>query len=669
MGIALILGGLAFLLRGEGAALRRVDSWPAVQFAGWLLSLSAVWMLTVMVGAWPPAWPLLFLALAGLALQLRQVQGREGLVFTLVLDALAVIVAGLTSVPPLNPATLLATAALTPLLALAIDLVVAQLLRRLSWIIPVAAAPLLLLLILMVPSARETMARYLGSRFVYLAPGEHYESREEPMPEGSAFSPGVDVVTGSQWTPYLEWRLSNSTYEGNPFDLVATATFVHRDSGETRTTGMFYDGGDSWRFRFTGTRPGEWTFTTQSPDPDLHSHTGTVEIRPNPGAIGFVTNYGNKWGRTGIDEAFVPQFVMIGGPHTYYNNRDEIKAIIQTFLVEHGFNGVHTPVFCRWFDIDRPQCSRINVTDPNPDRRTFAALEALITEVHAAGGVVHIWMWGDDSRSENPKRWGINGEADKRLQRYIAARLGPLPGWTMGYGFDLFEWVSGDALGEWHATMQANMGWRHYLGARSSKNRLDQLSEEMDYSSYEQHRPDYEHYVRTIEARPDKPAFSEDRFRIREEDSDDKDYTMALTRRGLWHSTMAGGVANIWGNLVGAPGANEGLTTSAPYPNRDVIKTYSRFFEKRFLRDMVRCNELTDGTCLMRPTNAHYVFYAEDTATVRMDLSEMDGPQVAVAVDTRRPYAEIDLGRLDAARQSWIAPYESDWAIALGDFE
>ncbi|MAG93645.1 MAG: hypothetical protein CMJ48_07840, partial [Planctomycetaceae bacterium] len=42
----------------------------------------------------------------------------------------------------------------------------------------------------------------------------------------------------------------------------------------------------------------------------------------------------------------------------------------------------------------------------------------------------------------------------------------------------------------------------------------------------------------------------EDRFRIRHSKTyADKDYTMEMTRRGLWHSTMAGGVANIWGHL------------------------------------------------------------------------------------------------------------------------
>lgn len=474
---------------------------------------------------------------------------------------------------------------------------------------------------------------------------------------------------GYQWAPYLEWSLQNPTYTGNPYDLVATVTFNHTASGETRTTEMFYDGGTSWKFRFSGTLAGQWTFTTHSDDPDLNEHNGSVTIQPRPGAPGFVTQFGDQWGRMGTGEVFVPQFVMVGGPQLYYNNATQVDQEIQQFLEQHGFNGFHTPVFCRWFDINRPRCSDISGPDPNPDPRTFDALELMITRVYEAGGVVHIWVWGDSQRKQNANflPGGVNGHIDRRLQRYIAARLGPLPGWTLGYGFDLWEWVSGEELTDWHSYMHERFGWPHLLGARAGKNTLEQLAEALEYSSYEQHGPDYDKYLETIEARPCKPSFSEDRFRIREP-AQAKDYTMEMTRRGLWHSAMAGGVANIWGNLVGAAGANDGSTTSAPYPNPAWIKTYSRFFDQRFLPGMVRCNELTDGVCLGQPAMNAFVFYKENTAAIDLDLSNLPWPLTAVAVDAKKAYSELPLGPLDPAFQVWTAPYASDWAIAVGDF-
>lgn len=476
-------------------------------------------------------------------------------------------------------------------------------------------------------------------------------------------------VTGTVWGPYLEWAIENPSHTGNPFDLVATATFTHRESGDTHTTGLFYAGGTFWKFRFTGTRTGTWTFTTVSDDEELNGISGTVNIQANSDANmqGFVSNRGNRWIRTATQEAFIPQFVMFGGPHVYYEDAAQIDQDIQTFLREHGFTGFHVPVFCRWFDINEASCRDIEEASPDPDLRTFEALELLITKTYNAGGTVHIWAWGDDSRGQNPKKWGLNGAVDQRLQRYIAARLGPLPGWTMGYGFDLWEWVTPQQLEQWHGTMQQAFGWPHLLGARGPKNELAQISDAMDYISYEQHKPDYALYAESLTASAEKAVFSEDRFRIRNE-GNAKDYTMEETRWGLWRSAMAGGVANIWGNLLGASGANEGITNSAPYPNPEWIQTYARFFENRFFVDMEICNTVTNGMCLKQPDNARFIFYIEDASSIALDLSGMNGRQPAIAVDTKKAYTEINLGTLKAETQSWNAPYPSDWAVAVGNF-
>lgn len=470
---------------------------------------------------------------------------------------------------------------------------------------------------------------------------------------------------GTQWSPFLEWTLANPTREGNPYDLIATATFVHEASGEKRTTGMYYAGDDQWRFRFTGTQPGQWKFETKSDDPDLNGKRGTATIRPNPGSPGFVAGRGNKWVRTGTSKAFVPQLVMYDYPRGYFRKPEKIDTDIKTFLIEHGYNGFHTAVLCAWFDFDADSARQIKARDPNPDARTFEALELLITKTYAAGGTVHIWAWGDEQRKMTPARWGINGTVDKRLQRYIAARLGPLPGWTMGYGFDLWEWVKGDQLTEWHDYLRNHFGWPHLLGGRASQNQLNQLSERLDYSGYEQHRPDYAKYVETIEKRPGKPSFSEDRFRIRKPSPyPKKDYTEELTRRGLWHSTMAGGVANIWGNLVGAGSGRQ----SMPYPHPEWIKTYSKFFRGRFLVDMIRDNDLTDGVCLRTPDHTRYLFYKEDTDSIRMVLGHMTKPRRAIAVDTKRPYNEIVIHPAPKD-EMFRARYKSDWAVAVGDFD
>ncbi len=496
------------------------------------------------------------------------------------------------------------------------------------------------------------------------------DDTDDPGDDDTVSDADADVV-GTVWSPTLEWSFPNPSWEGSPFDLVATVHFEHDDSDETHTTEMFYAGDDAWNVRFTGTRVGMWRWTSASDDPDLDGLAGTIWMHDNPGADGFVEGRGHVWVWGGSERAFVPQLVMLPGPHYGYGDWDQVDDWVQTFIVEHGFTGFHVPVFCRWSDLEHDTCD--DVASPDPDGRTFEALEILIRATHAAGGMVHLWMWGDEQHDMAPADWGQQGVEVQVIQRYIAARLGPLPGWTLGYGFDLDEWVTEDDLASWHATMHGLLGWPHLLGGRSAgpnqgtDHADEQLHEGLDYAGYEHHQPDYEVYAAAIDARPDRPAFSEDRFRVR--DTHDKDYTEEMTRRGLYHSTMAGGVANIWGYLLAdGEGGDPDAGLSAHYPHPEWIHTSTTFFTGRFRADLVRCNELTDAVALRTPDHSGYLVYAEETDAVWLDLSAMTPQMPAVAVDTLLPYAEVDIGPLSTGTQTWIAPYRSDWALAIGTF-
>ena len=269
-----------------------------------------------------------------------------------------------------------------------------------------------------------------------------------------------------RWEP-VTWTFRNPFCSVNPFDLVVKADFTHTSSGRQIRTELFYDGGDRWKLRFTGTHTGLWSFVTEGADPELNDLKGQIDVHPNPEVPGFMTKYGSKWGRTGIERAFVPQYVMYCDPPAFCQNPGRIDADIREFFVEHGFNGFHIIVVCRWFDLDKQRSNEISSGSPNSDPRTFEAIELLIAKVRAAGGGVHIWAWGDEQRKMTPKKWGLNGEVDRRLQRYICARLGPLPGWSMSYGFDLQEWVDADDLRRWHQYMHDHLGWFHFLGGRA----------------------------------------------------------------------------------------------------------------------------------------------------------------------------------------------------------
>lgn len=51
-----------------------------------------------------------------------------------------------------------------------------------------------------------------------------------------------------------------------------------------------------------------------------------------------------------------------------------------------------------------------------------------------------------------------------------------------------------------------------------------------------------------------------------------------------------------------------------------------------------------------------------------IDLRGVEGPPLAVAVDTKRPYQELPIGVLEPGEHRWEAPYESDWVVAVREF-
>lgn len=371
---------------------------------------------------------------------------------------------------------------------------------------------------------------------------------------------------------------------------------------------------------------------------------------------GEVSTYKQKFIWSGTMEAFVPNYLMIDMLTSDLSEITEgiLDEFIAEFMGKHGFNGLHVPVYGQWFHIGEKKITR---DDSIPDPRTFEKLKMIITKVYDAGGCTHLWAWGDAQRNQTARSTvhGIMGKEEKKVMDMICEELGPLRGWTMGYGFDLFEWVTEEELDEWHNYMWSKPGWDHLLGARSFKNKLEPISEKMDYISYEYHKPWYDELVTMIDTRPEKPSFSEDRYRIRHPSKyPEKDYDADETRRGLWHHTMAGGVAAIWGNLDG-----DGV-----YPNKEALKCFFTFWnnKKRFRKDMERDKSQTDGYCLREKDN-YYVFYKENTSSVKYGFTGK--PKKVIAVDTRKAYEEISLGKKKAGTYTFTAPYKSDWALAV----
>ena len=268
---------------------------------------------------------------------------------------------------------------------------------------------------------------------------------------------------------------------------------------------------------------------------------------------------------------------MFGRPSDFYDftagevDTDFIDTQLDTLMGDHGFNGVHISVFCEWWDIDTTtgKCTNSMTTF---DQRTFDVLEAIITRVYDRGGMTHLWMYGDSERSQNPQNFfGFNSTTELNVINEIGTQLAPLDGWSMGYGFDLPEWTNSAGVQQWETNMRQAMGAnQHMLGARGCKNSYGcDWSSDLDYYSVEWHKPTCQDYLNHVTNGSDRPAMSEDRFRVRDENRA-KDYTEAETLQGLIDSHNCGGVGAIWGQLITPAGASGEVSGS--YGNAAALK-------------------------------------------------------------------------------------------------
>jgi CubicO group peptidase (beta-lactamase class C family) len=479
---------------------------------------------------------------------------------------------------------------------------------------------------------------------------------------------------------YVQWSIDDVSYSGNPFDVVARVTFSHGDTGEKHATEMFYHGGKTWKFRFTGTRAGRWTFATESECAQLDGYRGAVVVKENADSEikGFLTSAGNRYAiqrkdasdlRGYLFNVFMDRVETVAFLEEFGREKGQVEKAAKKSFTDaraNGFEIIFVHVNSNWFKFGAR--GHHEHDSENPDPVTFSVLEAIITTVHSLGGRVHIWAWGDESRKWTPKGvpGAINGESDRRLQRYIAARLGPLPGWTMGYGFDLHEWTNERQLNAWAEYTHEQMGWQHLLCARGHRlvgphnvNSYDGFGRDVPLATTAHGPKSYAEIVEDLQSDLSRSHLYEERHSYKRRGFD---LDMDGTRRLLWWETMAGGMGGFFGFYPDSP---------HPYPNAEQLRTHYTFWhtKKRFLLDMQRANDLIDGGCaLWSASTDSYVFYGENTSQLQVDLAAMKTKQKAVWVDTKKRYEEVQTVTLEPRKARLSAPYRSDWALAVGPF-
>jgi hypothetical protein len=394
------------------------------------------------------------------------------------------------------------------------------------------------------------------------------------------------------------------------WDVEGSCLWTHENGTLRRTSLVWYSGSNHiYVYRFGGSLQGRWTGKTTSPVPALNALQLTVTVGPsrNPDRIGWSgqlrdqpTAWAHQKGADGKLVKRTPILIMMPDVQRWHNDLSRMRAFVKEFNDAHGFNGGHISTIGRgWFDVASNEDLR--AAPPGPDVRTFAALEAVASEWSERGGWLHLWMWGKGDTGDFSKLpGGHDGPHSRRINRYIAARLAPVPGWSMGIGWDVEFWVDEKQLKWWLDDLIPQLGgWHHWIGHRYSDsdigkghdpdpaNRGEYLARGLRWNTLRADREQYagwEHWSTVTsdaaidKARavlPDRPILSEDRFRQRQgvwrqkDMRADEDILKEIPR---WATR---GVGAIYGRLL-----QPGTQGSEPWPNKAAIKRVIETIEK-----------------------------------------------------------------------------------------
>jgi len=388
------------------------------------------------------------------------------------------------------------------------------------------------------------------------------------------------------------------------WDVAGTCTWTHTSkSGTTqRTSLVWYSGNaDTYVFRFGASLPGRWTGKTRSPISKLDGHELRVTVLPptNPNRTGWSgsfqsepTAWAHQKGPEGKLAKRTPILIMMPDVQRWHDDHSIMRKFVAEFNENHGFNGGHiSTIGHAWFDAS--SSDDLSKTPATPDIRTFAALETAAREWSDRGGWLHLWMWGKgDSGDFAELPGGYNGPVSRRINRYLAARLGPVPGWSLGLGWDVEFWADEQKLKWWLDEIIPNLGgWHHWVGHRYSDsdigrghdpepaNKGEYLERGIKWNTLRPGTEQYagwEHWATTTSdaaldaARKvfaDRPMLSEDRFRQRQGAWRQKDMRAdddILREIPRWATR---GIGAIYGRLL-EPGTNG----SEPWPNKAEIK-------------------------------------------------------------------------------------------------
>jgi hypothetical protein len=234
----------------------------------------------------------------------------------------------------------------------------------------------------------------------------------------------------------------------NPYvQLSAAATLTEPDGRTARSAPLFWDGGRTWRFRFSPGKVGLWKWTIQSENAGLNGAAGEFHVVESdlPGGIQPMTGFPRHFQRqNGAPFWFLGDtaWALYTDDDQEKHNRDTAASYIRRRAAQ-GFNVIHSMLLSEagWGNSGGAPFTDLEAEYLNPaywqevDRRL-----QFLNSHGIVGGLALAW---GDKRGREPYAWNRfpTSDARRRYARYIAARYSAL---------NVYFIVSG----EWHAEIR-----------------------------------------------------------------------------------------------------------------------------------------------------------------------------------------------------------------------
>jgi len=363
----------------------------------------------------------------------------------------------------------------------------------------------------------------------------------------------------------FEQKLEQSGEYVNPYTEVRATAMLTGPDGATERLPLYWDGGRTWRFRYSPARTGAWKWSVESNDTGIDGQTGGFEVvdSDRPGGIQPMKGHPHHLPRQNGEPFW---FMGDTGWALYTDNEAERHdwPAVRRYTdarAKQGFNVIHSMLISEagWGNSGGQAFSDLEDERINPaywqevDRRL-----AYLNEQGIVAGLV--LAWADKGRNPNNWRDFPSLDARRRYARYVAARYGAMDVYFSVAGeWDFDIRASGQPrdevkreyvlLGE---TVDAADPHGRMIAIHNGGGRPDHVQEFadlewMDFGAYHQNYVQLHEIVLQARRRNAKPVVnSEYAYYLRDSNEDGKNdkpnsATLAMIRHAPGDIAMAGG--------------------------------------------------------------------------------------------------------------------------------